>query len=202
MWKNNNTSIDNVNTQIADRWKYIEEFIDKAWFFGQHKEIDRSKIILGVFLALPSEVKNWMTQEMLAEYLDVWINTLTARRYSVEVWRIQKAACMQFLQCNSTTKVLDYIVSMATGETDFNPAPAQKLYLQFIEWRSEKIALESDSPITIVFGGWKSSFVNQSDEADEKKKSKTTPVKTTDTTKWSVKRKISRLVDTARWKKK
>jgi len=202
MKKDSNTNTDDVNTQIAARWKYIEEFIDNSWFFGQHKEIDRRKIILGVFLALPSEIKNWMTQEMLAVYLEVWINTLTARRYSVEVWRIQKAACMQFLQCNSTTRVLDYIVSMATGETDFNPAPAQKLYLQFIEWRSEKIALDTESPITIVFGGWKSSFVNQTEEVDEKKKTKATPVKTTDTTKWSVKRKISRLVDTAKWKKK
>jgi len=46
---------------------------------------------------------------------------------------IQKAACIQFLQSIETQKVLEYIVSMAKGETDFNPAPAQKLYLQFVE---------------------------------------------------------------------
>lgn len=193
---------DEINTQIADRWKLIEDFVDKSWFFGQYKEIDKKKIILWVFLALPLEIKNWMNFKMLAEYLWIEENTLTARRYSVDVWRIQKAACMQFLQCNSTTKVLDYIVAMATGETDFNPAPAQKLYLQFIEWRSEKIALDTNSPITIVFGWWKSAFVNSEDEEDDQKKTKVTPVRTTDTTKWSVKKKISRLVDTAKWKKK
>lgn len=202
MKKNNKTETDNVNTQIADRWKYIEQFIDKSGFFGQYKEIDKPKIILWVFLALPSEVKNWMTQSMLAEYLWVHEDTLTARRYSVDVWRIQKAACMQFLQCNSTIKVLDYIVEMATWQTDFNPAPAQKLYLQFIEWRSEKIALDSDAPITIVFWRWNSKFVNADQENDKPKRTKVTPVKTTDTTKWSVKKKLSRIVDTAKWKKK
>lgn len=193
---------DNVNTQVADRWKSLEDFIDKAGFFWQYKEIDRQKIVLGVFLALPQEVKNWMTQSMLADYFWVHEDTLTARRYSVEVWRIQKAACMQFLQSTKTQEVLNYIVEMATWQTDFNPAPAQKLYLQFIEWRSEKIALDADSPITVIFGGWRSSFVNAEEEDEGPKRVKATPVKTIDTTKTSRKRKISRLVDTARWKKK
>ena len=196
-WKN----ADHVNTQIADRWKYIEDFVDKSWFFGQYKEIDKPKVILWVFLALPTEIKNWMTHEMLAEYLDVSVNTLTARKYTVEVWRIQKAACMQFLQSNSTVKVLEYIVEMATGQTDFNPAPAQKLYLQFIEWRSEKIALDTEAPITIVFWWWNSKFVN-AEEDDKPKKVKAERVRTTDTTKWSVRKKLSRLVDTAKWKNK
>lgn len=201
MTENKWQNADHVNTQIADRWKYIEDFVDKSWFFGQYKEIDRPKVILWVFLALPTEIKNWMTHEMLAEYLDVSVNTLTARKYTVEVWRIQKAACMQFLQSNSTVKVLEYIVEMATGQTDFNPAPAQKLYLQFIEWRSEKIALDAEAPITVVFWWWNSKFVN-SEEDEAQKKVKVENVRTNDTTKWSTKRKISRLVDTAIWKKK
>ncbi len=200
---NEKQKTDNVNTQIADRWRKLEQFIDKSGFFWQYKEIDKAKIILWVFLALPAEIKNWMTQQMLASYLWVEEDTLTARRYSVDVWRIQKSACMQFLQCNSTTKVLDYIVAMATGETDFNPAPAQKLYLQFIEWRSEKIALDTNSPITVVFGWWKSSFVNsEDDDEDDQKKTKATPVRTVDTANTSTKRKLSRIVDTAKWKKK
>jgi hypothetical protein len=178
----------------------LEQFVETIGFFGQYKDFDRCQVILWVYLAMTDEMKNGLTQAMLAEYFNLSDDTIQNRKYKPEVWIVQKAACMQFLRSNSTKEVLEYIVKMATWKTDFNPAPAQKLYLQFIEWRSEKIALDSDSPITIVFGGWKSSFVNSDDEDDKPKK--LTPVKTVDTTKWSVKKKISRLVDTSRWKKK
>ena len=192
---------DNVNTQIADRWMMFYEFIDKAGFFWQFKEIDKWKIMLGVLLALPSEVKMWMTQKVLAEYLWVQEDTLTARKYTPEVWRVQKWACVQFLQSSTTKDVIEYIAKMAKWQTDRNPAPAQKLYLQFIEWRSEKIALDTNAPITVVFGWWKSSFVNsEDDEEDDQKRTKATPVKTANTEKTSAKRMLSRTMQ--QWKKK
>lgn len=201
MKKNNKAETDNVNTQTADRWRLLEQFTETIGFFGQYKDFDKCQVMFGVYLAMTNEMKNGLTQKMLAEFFWIDEDTIWNRKYKQEVWIVQKAACMQFLRSNATQKVLEYIVAMATGETDFNPAPAQKLYLQFIEWRSEKIALDSDAPITIIFWRWNSKFVN-AEEDDKPKRNKATPVKTTDTKKWSVNKKISRLVDTAKWKKK
>lgn len=194
---------DRVRTDIQDRGDMLTKFVEDIWFFGQYPDIDKSQVIYGVFLALPREVGNWMTKVMLAEYLWVDENTLLNRKYRLEVARIQKAACMQFLQSNSTKDVLDYIVQMATWRTEFNPAPAMKLYLQFIEGRSEKIGVESDQPVTIVFGGGSSHFVRKEDEETEEgedtlKKRKASKrgankVKTTDTEKWSIWRTVERL---------
>jgi hypothetical protein len=108
----------------------------------------------------------------LAEYLGVTDETLVNWKYRLDVARVQKAACMQFLQSNSITEVLNYLKLMATGQTEFNPAPALKLYLQFIEGRSEKIGVESDQPVTIVFGGGTSHFVRKEEEEDEDTKPK------------------------------
>jgi len=198
---NEKQKTDDVNTQIADRWMMFHKFIEESGFFWQFTDIDKWKIMLWVFLALPSEVKIWMTQKILAAYLWVQEDTLTNRKYTPEVWRVQKWACVQFLQSSSTKEVIEYIAKMAKWQTDRNPAPAQKLYLQFIEWRSEKIALDTNSPITVVFGWWKSSFVNsEDDEADDQKKTKSSPVKTADTEKTSAKRSLSRTMQ--QWKKK
>lgn len=191
---------DRVRTDIQDRGDMLTKFVEEIGFFVQYPEMSRSQVIFWVFLALPREVDNWLTRKDLAEYLGVTDETLVNRKYRLDVARVQKAACMQFLQSNSTTEVLNYMKLMATGQTEFNPAPAMKLYLQFIEARSEKIGVESEWPVTIVFGGGGSHFVRKEEEEDEdedtkpKKKGKwVAKVKITDTEKGGTWERVKRL---------
>lgn len=192
------TQTDRVRTDIQDRGDMLEKFVEEIGFFVQYEQMQRSQVIFGVFLALPKEVDNWLTRRDLAEYLGVTDETLVNWKYRLDVARVQKAACMQFLQSNSTTEVLHYMKLMATGQTEFNPAPAMKLYLQFIEARSEKIGVESDWPLTIVFGGGGSHFVRKEEDEDEDTKPKNkgsgaSKVKVTDTEKGGTGEKVRRL---------
>lgn len=161
-----------LKIDVVEKINTFYDFVNGLWFFEQYKEIDERHIVYWVHRNLPTELKWWFTAKQLAEYWSLHENTVGNRRVYDSVIEVWKMVAVKMLRSDSTKDVLDQLVMVATWRTAWNPVPAQKLYLQFVEQRTEKLALEHEGDIEVRFWLPASQFVQPLKEEKPKKESK------------------------------